>query len=144
MILTWSELPALANQVVMVDGSFDPLHEGHISYFEAASSLGKPVLCNITSDQWTVSKHPILLPQKSRAAVIDSIRHISYVFPASVPTISVLSQLRPSHYVKGRDWLDRGGIPIEEADLCQRHSISVLYLGPTLNSSSALLDRFRR
>ena len=34
----------------MVDGGFDPLHEGHIAYFAAAAELGVPVLCNLASE----------------------------------------------------------------------------------------------
>ncbi|MEY3358669.1 MAG: Cytidylyltransferase-like, partial [Actinomycetota bacterium] len=46
MIVAWNDLPNLAGKVAMVDGSFDPLHEGHIAYFSAAAELGWPLLCN--------------------------------------------------------------------------------------------------
>ena len=139
MILEWGQLPELAGRVVMVDGSFDPLHEGHISYFEEASRLGQPVLCNITSDQWTTRKHPVLLTQGQRAVIIDSIRFISFVHCANVATAEVLSHLRPWGYAKGADWRDRGGIPREESEICDRYSIRVHYLDTSLNSSTRLL-----
>ena len=53
MIVTWSGLPDITGQVVMVDGSFDPIHEGNVAYFAAAERLGHPVLCNIAPDDWT-------------------------------------------------------------------------------------------
>ncbi len=127
----------------MVDGSFDPLHDGHIAYFKAASDYGLPVLCNITNDAWTLSKHPVLLPQAQRALVIDAVRYVSYVHCAFVTTREVLQQLRPVAYLKGSDWEARGGIPTEEAETCSRLQIEVKYLDTVLNSSSRLIERLR-
>jgi cytidyltransferase-like protein len=143
MIVTWGELPALANQVVMVDGSFDPLHEGHVAYFAAAKRLGKPVLCNIAPDSWTAQKHPVLLSQDNRAAVIDAIRFVSYVHCSSRTTRDVIKHLRPVAYVKGADWLNRGGIPDEEKKLCDTLGVEVKYVDTVLNSSTRLIDRVR-
>jgi bifunctional ADP-heptose synthase (sugar kinase/adenylyltransferase) len=128
----------------MTDGSFDPLHEGHIAYFEAAARLGLPVLCNIAPDSWTLGKHPVLLAQSRRASVIDAIRYISYVHCSTSTTQSVLERLRPVTYVKGRDWLDRGGIPSDEQALCERCGIQVVYLDTVKNSSSRLIHELRR
>jgi len=144
MIVAWNDLPNLAGLVVMVDGSFDPLHEGHIAYFEAASKFNRLVLCNIADDAWTTQKHPILLPQESRARVIDAIRFISYVHCSRRSTRDVLSQLRPHSYVKGLDWLGRGGVPTDEADLCAQLGIEVRYVDTVMNSSSKLLENIRR
>jgi len=143
MIVAWNDLPALAGQVVMVDGSFDPLHEGHIAYFAAAERLGRPVLCNITHDQWTSRKHPVLLPQQSRGLVIDAIRHIAYVHCAANTTREVIGHLRPHSYVKGSDWLARGGVPKDERDLCEQLGITIEYVDTVLNSSSELIARVR-
>jgi cytidyltransferase-like protein len=143
MIVAWNDLPALAGRVVMVDGSFDPLHEGHIAYFAAAERFGKPVLCNITHDQWTARKHPVLLPQTSRGLVIDAIRHISYVHCATHTTKDVLSHLRPHTYIKGSDWLAKGGVPGDERELCAKLGINIEYVDTVLNSSSELIARVR-
>ena len=144
MIVPWNDLPDLAGKVVMVDGSFDPLHEGHIAYFEAAERIGKPVLCNITHDGWTSRKHPVLLPQNSRAMVIDAIRHISFVHCAYSSTKEVIAQLRPFAYVKGYDWLQRGGVPEEERSICESLGIRVEYVDTILNSSSKLIEQLRK
>jgi len=143
MIVAWDDLPNLSGKVSMVDGSFDPIHDGHIAYFEASAAIGTPVLCNITNDEWTVRKHPILLPQLQRARVIDSIRHIEYVHCARLSTREVLEQLRPRIYIKGADWRSRGGIPTEEAETCSRLGIEVRYLETVLNSSTQLIEKLR-
>jgi len=144
MIVAWNDLPTLASQVVMVDGSFDPLHEGHVAYFEAAAQIGKPVLCNITSDERTSRKHPVLLAQARRAKVIDAIRFVTYVHAATGSTRDVLAQLRPHAYVKGFDWLSRGGVPTEESSLCNQLGIKVQYVDTVLNSSTQLIEQLRR
>jgi cytidyltransferase-like protein len=142
MIVSWEHLPELAGEVVMVDGSFDPLHDGHIAYFAAARDFGDSVLCNITHDSWTMRKHRVLLPQTSRAVVIDALRDITYVHCSNMSTKDVLERLRPRVYVKGSDWLQRGGIPEDERVLCDRLSIRVEYVDTVLNSSSRLLEQF--
>jgi len=143
MIVVWDDLTDLVGKVVMVDGSFDPLHEGHIAYFVAAVERGYPVFCNITSDAWTIRKHPILLPQHSRAVVVDAIRHVSFVHCAESTTRDVLERVRPVAYVKGNDWLARGGIPQDEVETCRRLGIEIAYVDTVLNSSTRLINHVR-
>jgi cytidyltransferase-like protein len=123
----------------MVDGSFDPIHEGHIEYFRLAAELKNRVLCNIAPDSWTSSKHRILLPRPQRAIVLDSIRHIDFVHFSDLPTLEVLRTVRPSIYAKGADWLERGGVPLEERVLCEQMGVEVVYLDSVRNSSSRIL-----
>ena len=77
MIVPSAELPSLQRQVAMVSGGFDPLHDGHVEYFEAAARRGAPVLCNITGDRYVSPKHPPLLAQDRRARLIDALRPVS-------------------------------------------------------------------
>jgi bifunctional ADP-heptose synthase (sugar kinase/adenylyltransferase) len=144
MIVDWVRLQDFAGTVAMVDGSFDPLHDGHIAYFAKAAEFGLPILCNIASDSWTATKHPVLLPQKIRAIVVDSIRHVDFVHCATVSTQEVLARAKPAMYLKGADWLIRGGIPTEEAAICRQLDIEVRYLDTVLNSSSQLITRFHQ
>lgn len=142
MIISTSGLEKYVGRVTMVDGSFDPLHDGHIAYFAAAQKLGKPVLCNIASDEWTKTKHAVLLDASQRAVVIDAIRHIDFVHISNSSTASVLATLKPAVYAKGSDWQDRGGIPKEEQEICSNYGIKVVYLDTVTNSSSGLLQKF--
>ena len=139
MILSTEQLCEYVGQLVMVDGSFDPIHDGHIGYFRAASQFGLPVICNVASDSWTVSKHPVLLSQAQRGVVLDSIRYLSYVHLSTLSTREVLQLLQPKMYIKGNDWIARGGVPTEEQQLCDELGIEVKYLETVTNSSSKLL-----
>ena len=142
MLLTTDQLPQYRQQVAMVDGSFDPIHDGHIGYFKAASELGVPLLCNVAPDSWTVTKHPVFLEQQQRGVVLDAIRYITYVHLSGLATVEVLRLLQPKFYVKGNDWVDRGGVPQVEADVCVDLGIEVVYLPTVTNSSSRILHTF--
>ena len=135
-------LCSLSKTVVMVDGSFDPIHEGHILYFQAAADLGYPVLCNIAPDTWTNKKHRVLLSQNQRSIVIDALRCIQFVHAAQISTLEVLRMLQPKVYVKGSDWRSRGGIPRAEQQVCDEIGIEVRYLDTILNSSSELIKKW--
>lgn len=140
MILTFEQLKDYRGLVAMVDGAFDPLHRGHIEYFRAASGLGVPLLCNVASDRYVRTKHPPLLPEDQRAAVVDAIRYITYTYVNQFDTETILRELRPKYYVKGSDW--RGRLPAEQVSICGEHGIEVVYLDTVLDSSSRLLQQF--
>ena len=142
MILSITQLAEHRGEVAMVDGGFDPLHGGHVAYFREAAALGAPVLCNLASDAYVARKHPPLLPQAERAAVIDAIRWIDYVHLSESSTAEVLDLLSPRFYVKGADWRFRE-LPAEERAVCSSSAIEIVYLETVLNSSSAILSRFR-
>jgi cytidyltransferase-like protein len=142
VIVPTDELAGLPQGLSMVDGGFDPLHAGHVAYFRAAAELGAPVLCNVASDDWVGRKHPPVLPQDERAAVIDAIRFVDYVHVSGGATVDVLRLLRPRRYVKGADWRDR--LPAAEVEACRELGIDVVFLDTVSNSSTAILERYER
>jgi glycerol-3-phosphate cytidylyltransferase-like family protein len=140
VIVATADLPGLAGSVTLVDGGFDPLHHGHVAYFEAAAGLGSPLLCNVSGDDWVARKHPPLLDQGERTAVVDAIRWVAYTHPSSVSTAEVLRLLEPRYYAKGADW--EGRLPEEELAICAERGIEVVYLDTVVQSSSAILERY--
>ena len=141
VILEFEQLQAYRQKVAMVDGAFDPLHRGHIEYFRAAvSAVDVPLLCNVASDKYVRTKHPPLLPEDQRAAVVDAIRFITYTHINRFDTETILRELRPKYYVKGKDW--EGRLPPEQQRICAEHHIGIVYLDTVLDSSSRLLQQF--
>jgi cytidyltransferase-like protein len=140
VIVSFEDLSRLRGQVAMVDGAFDPLHRGHIEYFRAASDLGVPLLCNVASDRYVRTKHPPLLSEEQRAAVVDAIRYITYTHINPFDTETILRELRPRYYVKGRDWTGR--LPADQVGICAEHAIEIVYLDTVLDSSSRILRQF--
>lgn len=124
----------------MVDGGFDPLHAGHVEYFEAAAALGMPVLCNVSGDRYVSRKHPPLLPEAHRVRLIDALRPISYTYLAQSSTEDTLRRLQPRYYVKGDDWRDR--LPAAEVEACSALEIEIVFLDTVTDSSSQILGRY--
>jgi cytidyltransferase-like protein len=141
VILTFDDLKHYRRQVTMVDGAFDPLHRGHIEYFRAAADrFDLPVLCNVASDDYVRTKHTPLLPDDQRAAVIDAIRFISYTHINRLKTETILAELQPKFYVKGKDW--DGRLPAAEVRVCAEYGIELVYLDTVLDSSSRILKSY--
>ena len=141
MILTFEQLKDYRQKVAMVDGAFDPLHRGHIEYFRAAAQhLDVPLLCNVASDRYVRTKHPPLLPEEQRAAVVDAIRFISYTHINQFDTETILRELRPKYYVKGKDW--EGRLPPDQVRICGEYGIEVVYLDTVIDSSSRILKQY--
>jgi cytidyltransferase-like protein len=141
VIVEFDALQEYRGRVAMVDGAFDPMHRGHIEYFRAAAErLEVPLLCNVASDSYVRTKHPPLLPEDQRAAVVDAIRYITYTHINQFDTETILRELRPRYYVKGKDW--EGRLPSEQVAICREFGIDVVYLDTVLDSSSRLLKQY--
>ena len=141
MILEFSQLQAFRGRVAMVDGAFDPLHKGHIDYFRvAAGTVDVPLLCNVASDRYVRTKHLPLLGEEQRAAIVDAIRYISYTHINQFDTETILRELQPKYYVKGKDW--DGRLPPDQVRICAEHGIGILYLDTVVDSSTRILEQF--
>lgn len=143
MILQHGELSNYEKKVVMVDGCFDPLHIGHVKYFEVASSFNLPVLCNVQSDRYIteIKKRPNVLPEEQRIQIIDSNKHISYVHLCQTSTLDILKTLKPAKYIKGSDWKEKG-LPEAEEEVCKNFGIEIVYLDTVLDSSTNIVEEF--
>jgi cytidyltransferase-like protein len=141
VIVGFDRLKEYRSKVAMVDGAFDPLHNGHIAYFRAAcEAVDVPLLCNVASDRYVRTKHPPLLGEDQRAAVVDAIRYITYTHINQFDTETILRELRPRYYVKGKDW--GGRLPPAQVRICAEHSIGIVYLDTVVDSSTRILQQF--
>jgi len=147
MIIAPDQLPILRERVgrglVLVAGVFDPLHAGHLAYFDKARAFG-PLVCAVASDAYIrrVKGRPPLLPQAARMALLD--RLCDYVIAQDeTGEAGALEELRPETYAKGMDWLDK--LPEAEATACHAFGIPAVFLeGATVDSSTARLTAYQR
>jgi cytidyltransferase-like protein len=59
---------------VLVTGGFDPLHSGHIAYFNAAKKLGDKLIVGLNSDAWlTQKKGAPFMPISERSQIIKNL-----------------------------------------------------------------------
>jgi D-beta-D-heptose 7-phosphate kinase/D-beta-D-heptose 1-phosphate adenosyltransferase len=141
MIVSFGELKALRKQVALVDGAFDPLHRGHVEYFRQARAVGRPLLCRIASDDYVRTKHEVFLPGPERAYVIDALRYVDYTHLSSTDIVSVLRELQPTHFIKGKDW--EGRLPAADIEVCREYGIEIVFLDTVIGSSTGILRRYQ-
>jgi cytidyltransferase-like protein len=66
--------------VVLVSGGFDPIHSGHISYFENAKKLGDTLVVAVNSDDWLKRKKGrSFLPWQERSLIVKSLKPVDHV-----------------------------------------------------------------
>jgi len=66
-------------KIVLITGGFDPLHSGHIKYFEEAKKLGDQLIVGLNSDNWlTRKKGRPFMKWDDRLAVVRNIRGVDW------------------------------------------------------------------
>ena len=67
-------------KIVVVSGGFDPLHSGHIAYFQAAKELGDKLIVALNSDTWLINKkNACFMPYIERKLVIENLSMVDDV-----------------------------------------------------------------
>jgi len=97
-----------AKSIVFTNGCFDLLHRGHVTYLEAARTLGDVLIVAVNSDRSVRAlKGPTrpYSPATDRAIVLAALACVDYVVEFDDDTAERLVQrLRPDIYVKGGDY----------------------------------------
>ena len=94
---------------VMVNGTFDILHRGHLELLQYAKSLGDYLLVAIDTDsRVTELKGPTrpINNQRDRMYMLHSLNCVDYVktFNSTEELIELMQNYKPDIYVKGSDW----------------------------------------
>lgn len=94
---------------VMVNGTFDVLHRGHIQLLNYAKSLGDQLLVAIDTDRRVKElkgeKRPIN-NQEDRKLFLYNLKAVDIVmlFDSTEELINIMKEYKPDVYVKGSDW----------------------------------------
>lgn len=65
-------------KIVLATGGFDPLHSGHVNYFNEAAKLGDKLIVGLNSDAWlTRKKGRAFMPINERIAVISNLKVVA-------------------------------------------------------------------
>jgi rfaE bifunctional protein nucleotidyltransferase chain/domain len=95
-------------QVVFTNGCFDILHEGHVTYLEAARKQGDRLIVGLNSD---ASIQAIKGPRRpvnnesSRARILAALGCVDHIVIFSDDTpLELITTLLPDVLVKGSDW----------------------------------------
>lgn len=136
-------------KIVLVTGGFDPLHSGHIDYFNEAKQLGDKLIVGVNSDDWlTRKKGKAFMPATDRIRVIESLKMVDNVIlfndtdNTATEAIKNVKMLYPNDQIIFANGGDRnaGNIPeVVIADVLFKFGVG----GTTKsNSSSWLLDEW--
>jgi cytidyltransferase-like protein len=67
-------------KIVIVTGGFDPLHSGHIAYFDAAKKLGDQLVVGLNSDTWLERKKGrAFMPWDERISIVKNLKMVDWV-----------------------------------------------------------------
>ena len=70
----------MEKKIVLVSGGFDPLHSGHISYFNSAKDLGDELWVGVNSDEWLVlKKGKPFMPLDERMNLVSNLKMVDQV-----------------------------------------------------------------
>lgn len=115
--------------VVAVSGGFDPVHVGHIRYFEEARKLGDRLVVILNDDEWLLKKKGyIFMPLSERVEILQALRSVDEIVvrePYEDMSIShMLEKLDVHIFAKGGD---RTIDNIPEVEVCSRRGITMVF-----------------
>lgn len=65
--------------IVLITGGFDPIHSGHISYINAAKTLGDILVVGVNSDDWLRRKKgQEFMPSTERIDIIQNLKAVDH------------------------------------------------------------------
>jgi len=100
--------------IVMVNGTFDILHPGHMSMLNTARSYGDYLVVAIDTDRRVRELKGETRPvnnQNDRRIMLSNLKAVDIVelFDSKEELVELMKRYKPDVYVKGSDWKhDRG------------------------------------
>lgn len=128
-------------KIVCVSGYMDPLHQGHLEYFEKAKALGDHLVVIVNNDeQARLKKGRPFMPAKERLKLVRSLKIVDSAVIACDKDRTVCETLRlvmPDIFANGGDQTNAS---IPEAEVCSELGIALADgLGDKIQSSSWLI-----
>lgn len=107
---------------VMVNGTFDVLHPGHIALLNTARSYGDYLIVAIDTDRRVRELKGEQRPinnQNDRRIMLSALKSVDIVelFDSKEELIKLMERYKPDVYVKGSDWK---GKSVEAANYCEK------------------------
>ena len=104
-----AQVRAAGKRLVVINGCFDILHAGHVTYLAAARGLGDALLVGLNSDASVraLNKGPSrpVNPEGDRATVLAALAAVDGVcIFEEVDALRFLGEVKPDIYAKGGDY----------------------------------------
>lgn len=140
--------------IVLATGGFDPIHSGHLKYFNDAKKLGDFLVVGLNSDSWLVRKKgkPFLL-LKERLEIVKNFRMVDKVITwndndnTAIGAISMLINMYPNDKIIFANGGDRTEVNIPEINRFSKNANIDFVFGvggdKKVNSSSWILSNWK-
>lgn len=133
-------------KIVCVSGYFNPLHAGHIEYFEKSKLLGTKLVVIVNNDKQAIlKKGSTFMPEQERLKIIRSLRIVDMAVLSVDEDRTVcktLRSVRPHIFANGGDQFND---IIPEKPICEELNIELADgLGNKIQSSSWLLENAKK
>jgi len=137
--------------IVVVSGGFDPVHSGHIEYFNAAKKYGDKLIVAINSDEWLIKKKgKPFLPFIERKTIVESIKYVNEVISfedddigSCINALEMLKLTYPNDNIIFANGGDRNEGNIPEMQVSNIEFIFNVGGGVKKNSSSWILNQWQ-
>ena len=132
-----------SEKIICVSGYFNPLHVGHIEYFEKSKQLGDKLVVIVNNDhQSMLKKGTSFMPENERLSIIRSLKIVDFAVLSIDKDRTVCETLKcvmPHVFANGGDQTNDS---IPERPICEKLGISLAdKLGDKIQSSSWLLSK---
>ena len=126
--------------IVCVSGYFNPLHVGHIEYFEKSKLLGTKLVVIVNNDKQSfLKKGTSFMPENERLEIIRKLRIVDMAvlsIDEDRTVINTLKCVRPHIFTNGGDQTND---LIPEKNICDELGIKLVDgMGDKIQSSSSL------
>jgi len=137
-------------KAVIVSGYFNPIHKGHLEYFQNAKSNGDELFVIVNSDhQRALKGSKEFQDEQERVFIVSSLRVVDKVFLSIDKDRTVCETIAHIHKEFGNVYAlafanggDQNNDTIPERPVCERLGISLIDgLGDKIQSSSWLLKK---
>jgi len=137
-------------KVIIVSGYFNPIHKGHLEYFNNAKEAGDLLFVIVNNDlQRHLKGSKEFQKEQERLFIVKNIKSVDNAILAIDTDRTVISSLRMLHETYGDKYQlafanggDQNNDSIPEVGVCNRLGIKLLDgLGEKIQSSSWLLDK---
>ena len=137
-------------KVIIVSGYFNPIHKGHIEYFNKAKANGDKLVVIVNSDHQRILKGSKEFQQEDeRLFIVKNIKSVDEVLLSLDQDKTQCATLRSLHQKLGSTNIlafanggDQSNQSIPEAPVCQELGIELIEgLGDKIQSSSWLLNK---
>ncbi|RPG57735.1 MAG: cytidyltransferase [Flavobacteriales bacterium TMED191] len=135
---------------IIVSGYFNPLHKGHLEYFEKAKSNGEELFVIVNSDyQRELKGSKKFQDENERTLIISHLKLVNKTILAIDKDRTVQETIKQIHTQYSNDYMlffanggDQNNTTIPERKICKKLGIKLLDgLGDKIQSSSWLLKK---